>query len=158
MLKKKIVFAVLMAALLISFPAIATQKVSSSNLKIISDCVKPMARFQLKKVVVIAIYDGPTYNVVRRFVDNQNVESWDQYLIQIKDKKCKVLYSPMMGDNDPVSVVYPGDLGRKAIRDYHRYFISINGREEIQEWIDRQVKPIDPVESDELRKLGFKVK
>lgn len=158
----KTLIAIALAVLLaISIPAMAAPKsVSKANLAIISECVKPFARYRVTKVAVIQIYDGPIYHVVRHTVDNSNELSLSQFLIKIKNKKCDVIYSDKMGDGPLVSEVIKGDLGRVATRDFYRYLIIVQGKSSIQEWLSglpANTPQLNSIDKEELEKLGFKV-
>ena len=159
----KILLALTLAILLgISLPVVAAPKtVSKGNLNIISECVKPFERYRVKKVVIIQIYDGSVYHVVRHIVDNSNQESINQFLLTIKEKKCDVVYSDKMGDGPPVSEVIKSELGRIATRDYYRYLTKVQGKSRLQEWLNSlptNTWQINNIDREELRKLGFKVK
>lgn len=158
---KTLIAIALSVLLAISIPAIAaTNNVSKANLAIISECVKPFARYRVTKVAIIQIYDGPIYHVVRHMVDNSNNLSLSQFLIKIKNKKCDAIYSDMMGDGPLVSEVIKGDLGRVATRDYYRYLIIVKGKASLQKWLSglpANTPQLNAVEKEELEKLGFKV-
>ena len=153
-----IVFVVLFA---VTPPAIAaTKTVSKANLAIISECVKPFARYRVTKVAIIQIYDGTIYHVVRHMVDNSNDLSLNQFLIKIKNNKCDFLYADMMGEGDPVSYVFKNEFGRTATRDYYRYLIIVKGKDSLQKWLSglpANTRQLNTVKKEELEKLGFKV-
>jgi hypothetical protein len=158
----KTLIAIALAVLLaISIPVMAAPKsVSKANLAIISECVKPFARYRVTKVAIIQIYDGLIYHVVRHMVDNSNDLSLNQFLIKIKNKQCDAIYSDMMGDGPPVSEVIKGDLGRVATRDFYRYLIIVQGKDSLQKWLSAlpaNTTQLNDVQKEELEKLGFNV-
>ncbi len=159
---KKLSFTLaLVLCLAIALPSFARPKVSQTDLRIISECVKSNPRFRAKKNVVFAVYDGPIYQVMSHILDNANEESWREFLVKIKNQKCEILYSDGMGDAPPISHKFPNEFGRVATRNSYRYFIENEGREKLQKWIDGldpKDNRLDSIQKEELRRLGFKVK
>ena len=158
---KTLIAIALIVLFAVSTPAVAaTKTVSKANLAIISKCVVPSVRYRLTKVVIIQIYDGPIYHVVRHALDTSNNLDLSQFLIKIKNNKCDVIYSDMMGEGDLVSDVIKGDLGRTATRDFYRYLIIVKGKDSLQKWLSglpANTRQLNTVEKEELEKLGFKV-